>query len=107
MSEMQRHDQTDHPQTVDTEEKREHPRKSIQLTVKLTCGRLSGKKQARDISLGGIFVETTDDISPGQDIQLAIPFTNQKHQIKMKGTVARITDDGIGVQFDIYAIDIE
>ena len=107
MSEIQGHDQTDHEDPVDVNEKRQHQRKPIRLSVKLNSGWISGEKQARDISLGGIFVETTEKFSPGQDIQLAIPFSNQNHQIKMKGTVARITDDGIGVQFDIYAIDIE
>ncbi|MFP4445745.1 MAG: PilZ domain-containing protein [Desulfosudaceae bacterium] len=88
-------------------EKRRHPRKPVRLSVKLTCGPFSGQEQARDISLGGIFVETTEEIRPGEDIQLLIPFSNQELQIRLKGKVARKTEDGIGVEFDIYSIDIE
>ncbi len=95
------------PDNKDWIEKRQHERRPVKLTVKLTCGQISGEKSARDISLGGIFVETADEIAPGQELQLAIPFSNNERYIRMKGTVARITDDGIGVQFDVYSIDIE
>ncbi|MFO8048297.1 MAG: PilZ domain-containing protein [Desulfosudaceae bacterium] len=105
-NEDQQHSQPS-PTEGDDTEKRKHPRKPVKLSVNLTCGKRSGEKQARDISLGGIFVETSEEIKPGEEIQLAIPFSNQDRQIRLKGRVARKTDDGIGVQFDVYAIDIE
>lgn len=87
--------------------KRRHPRKSFRLCVKMSHGRTTGEHRARDISLGGIFVETSEKLAPGQEVELSLPFANQDRRIKMKGKVARIADDGVGVQFDIYAIDIE
>ena len=102
-----------HPKTENTRvdvseaEKREHPRKQFTLTVDLTRGQTSSTNQARDISLSGIFVETSDDFSPGQEVELSIPFSNLDRRIRMKGKVARVSDAGIGVQFDIYSIDIE
>lgn len=88
-------------------EKRQHPRKPLRLSVQVTGGPLAGSKLARDISLGGMFLETAEEMTPGQEIQLSIPFTNQDRQIKINGKVVRITGDGVGVQFDIYSIDIE
>jgi c-di-GMP-binding flagellar brake protein YcgR len=89
------------------EKKRHHPRKSFRLCVTMSHDRTTGKHQARDISLGGIFVETTEKLQPGQEVRLSIPFTNQDCHLKMNGKVVRVTEDGVGVQFDIYAIDIE
>ena len=89
------------------EKKRHHPRKSFRLYVKMTHGRTTGEHRARDISLGGIFVETDEKLTPGQTVSLSLPFANQNRHIKMNGKVVRVTEDGVGVQFDIYAIDIE
>lgn len=89
-------------------EKRRHLRKPIKLNVRLHDGQALEEKKARDISLSGMFVETTDSIAPGNDIQLSIPFSNYyNHYIKMRGKVVRCADSGIGIEFDIYSIDIE
>jgi hypothetical protein len=87
-------------------EKRLHPRKPFRLYVTLTCDRVTGQKQARDISLSGIFVEGVDNIAPGKIVQLSLPFSNQGCHIKLKGKVVRATPDGIGIHFDIFSIDI-
>ncbi|MFP4445598.1 MAG: PilZ domain-containing protein [Desulfosudaceae bacterium] len=88
-------------------ERREHLRRPVRLTVTLAGGQVSGPKKVRDLSLGGIFVETKDDITPGQALQISIPFTNHDRRIRLKGKVVRVCDDGIGIQFDIYSINIE
>ncbi|MFZ5563230.1 MAG: PilZ domain-containing protein [Thermodesulfobacteriota bacterium] len=96
--------QTAPPVPVD---KRQHPRKPFRLSVKVTRGQMSGVNTARDISLGGMFLETSEEMVPGQEVQLSIPFTNQNRHIKINGRVVRLTEDGVGVQFDIHSIDIE
>lgn len=88
-------------------EKRLYPRKPLHLSVKMTAGQIDGTRLARDISLGGIFLETEEKMAPGQEVQLSIPFTNQNRRIKLNGKVVRLTEDGVGVQFDIHSIDIE
>jgi|GEM_PF-2144318 len=95
------------PQAADAAEKRQHPRKPLRLNVSVTRGDVSGTSMARDISLGGLFLETMEEMAPGQVLQLSIPFTNQDRQIKVKGKVVRMTEDGVGIEFDIYSIDIE
>ena len=87
-------------------EKRLHPRKPFRLYVRLTCDKVTQEKQARDISLSGIFVEDVDSIEVGKEVQLSLPFSNQGCHIKMKGKVVRVTEDGVGIHFDIFSIDI-
>lgn len=87
--------------------KRHHPRKTFRLCVKMSHGDSSSEYNARDISLGGVFVETTEKLMTGQKVEISLPFANQDRHIKMNGKVVRITDDGVGVQFDIFAIDID
>ena len=87
-------------------EKRLHPRKPFRLYVRLTCDKVTQEKQARDISLSGIFVENVDSIEVGKDVQLSLPVSNQGCHIKMNGKVVRVTEDGVGIHFDIFSIDI-
>lgn len=92
---------------TDSVKKRHHPRKAFRLNVRMSHGGSSSEYFARDISLGGVFVETTEKLEAGQKVEISLPFANQNRHIKMNGKVVRITDDGIGIQFDIFAIDIE
>ncbi len=95
------------PVPGDQPEKRRHPRKPIRIGLHLTNGRVHGQMISRDISLGGIFVETTAELAVGQHLRLSIPFANQDRSIIIEGTVARVTREGVGVQFDPRVIDIE
>ncbi len=97
-------DQTEEDKMV---KKRHHPRKAFRLCVRMSHGEASKQYNARDISLGGIFVETSEKLAPGQKVKISLPFANQDRRIKMNGKVVRITNDGVGIQFDIFAIDIE
>ncbi len=97
----------DQPATGTWGKKRYHPRKSFRLYVTMSHGHITGKHLSRDISLGGIFVETTEKLTPGQEVKLSIPFTNQDCHFRITGKVVRITEDGVGVEFDIYAFDVE
>jgi Tfp pilus assembly protein PilZ len=94
------------PAGEDWVKKRHHPRKNFRLSVTMAHGQKSGEHHARDISLGGIFVETREKLALGQKVQITLPFANQNRQIKMNGKVVRVTDEGVGVQFDIFDIDI-
>lgn len=114
MADTDQFDDIDRPEQPDAprgapleEDQRRHPRKPFRMPVRLTYGKISGESHARDMSLSGIFVETSEPIFPGQNLQLFIPFSNQDRHIKIKGKVVRVTDDGVGVQFDVYSIDIE
>ncbi|MEW6077364.1 MAG: PilZ domain-containing protein [Thermodesulfobacteriota bacterium] len=94
------------PSGEDWVKKRHHPRKNLRLCVTMAHGQKTGEHHARDISLGGIFVETREKLSLGQEVRITLPFSNQNRQIKMNGKVVRVTEEGVGVQFDILDIDI-
>ena len=64
------------PQEKDGSDKRQFPRAALRLCVTLNGDNISGQRQARDISLDGIFVETTETVAQGEDVQLSIPFSN-------------------------------
>jgi len=54
----------------------------------------------RDLSRGGVFIQTRETFDVGE--QVTLTFTTQKYQVhfKLSGKIARLEDNGIGVQFD-------
>ncbi len=80
-------------------EKRKHPRKTYDTKVNFTSEEKFGIEYIKDISVKGIFIETAEEFSIGQILNLSIPYANQERFIKVKGKVVRITPEGIGVEF--------
>jgi Tfp pilus assembly protein PilZ len=56
----------------------------------------------RDISAGGVFIETKDAFEQDQQVALCFTLTesNESLPFKIKGRVSRIYPDGIGVQYE-------
>lgn len=54
---------------------------------------------SKNISRGGIFIETRNRFSIGQMIKLVIPGTKIDKGVMLKGEVVRINPNGIGVKF--------
>ncbi len=54
---------------------------------------------SKNISRGGIFIETRNHFSIGQIIKLVIPGTKIDKGVMIKGEVVRISQNGIGVKF--------
>ena len=55
----------------------------------------------RDISLGGAFIagEHLPPLSKEMHVTLTIPDEDKFGTAKLNGTVIRVTDDGIGIEF--------
>ena len=53
----------------------------------------------KDISNGGLFIETDEVFTLGQVIMLNIPFSNENRTIKVPAEVVRVNDEGIGLKF--------
>ena len=53
----------------------------------------------KDISNGGIFIQTSDMFQLGQLVTLDIPFSNGKESIQVPAEIVRINPDGIGLRF--------
>lgn len=81
---------------------REYPRLTCYLMVDYVCGGKVYHSCIRDISAGGVFIETTDSFEQGQDILLCFTLSESQEMLpfKIKGKVARTYHDGIGVQYE-------
>jgi len=53
----------------------------------------------KDISNGGIFVQTSEIFRLGQLVTLDIPFSQGKESIKVPAEIVRVNPDGIGLRF--------
>jgi hypothetical protein len=80
--------------------KRKHHRKPYFMEVDYaTCDR-AYKDFIRDISEGGIFIETTRRFSVGEEILMSLFFPNRSHRL-ITGKIVRITPNGIGIKFKL------
>ena len=53
----------------------------------------------KDISNGGIFVQTEEVFRLGQLVTLEIPFSHGKESIQVPAEIVRVNHDGIGLKF--------
>ena len=53
----------------------------------------------KDISNGGLFIQTGDVFRLGQLVTLDIPFSNGNESIKVPAEIVRVNPDGIGLKF--------
>ena len=56
---------------------------------------------ARDISIGGIFVETTTPFAFGADVVVYVRVAGQKDPLAMPAVVRWTRQDGMGLQFGL------
>jgi len=55
--------------------------------------------RSKDISRGGMFIETLHRLSIGQSVKLVIPGTKIDKGVMLKGKVVHINQDGMGIRF--------
>ena len=82
-------------------EKRVHPRASIELVV--SCERRGGPAiagTARDIGLGGIFVESSESLAFGTEVTIVTRF-GASPEVRLPGVVRWAKPGGFGVQFGL------
>lgn len=78
---------------------RHHTRKPFFMTVDYSAKGRNYSDFIRDISAGGLFIETSITFSVGENIVLTFPFPKSQEHIKIIGEIVRITEQGIGVKF--------
>jgi uncharacterized protein (TIGR02266 family) len=81
------------------EGKREHYRKPFFTVVDFTTRGHAFKDFIKNISPGGVFIETSIPFNVGQELSLTFALPNCQKHIKITGEVVRITPQGIGVKF--------
>ena len=52
-----------------------------------------------DLSSGGLFIETVETFSVGQEVAIDLKRPKDAKVIKVRGRIARIEPNGIGIQF--------
>jgi len=83
-------------------EKRRDTRVIFTRSVKLFAkGKLQGRYPARNLSLGGLFVEGAIDLSDGEDCHLELHETGRHSSLILtfSGKIIRQEKDGVGVKF--------
>ena len=79
---------------------REHQRTPYRRVVYFTSRNSKHKGFIKNISRGGAFIITRENFTIGQMINLVFPATPLKKELKLKGWIVRIDQNGIGVRFD-------
>ena len=82
------------------EDKRVHPRVIVNAPV--SCEVRSGAVftgLAKDISIGGMFVESTEVVPFGTEVTIVARFAGTKGDLRLPGVVRWAKPDGFGVQF--------
>jgi hypothetical protein len=80
--------------------KRQFPRALFFSDVDFATRNRVCKGFIQNISLNGVFIETRESFSVGQQITLAFNLPSGQDHIKIKGEVVRILSPGIGVKFN-------
>ena len=82
------------------EDKRVHPRVIVDTPV--SCEVSTGvafSGLAKDISIGGMFVQSTEVVPFGTDVTIVGHFAGTKGDLRLPGIVRWAKPDGFGVQF--------
>ena len=82
-------------------ERREYTRKSFITAVDFVCRGRAYRGFTQDLSVNGLYIQTSGAFSVGQEVTLTFQFPGTQEHIKITGCIARVTDTGIGVQFDM------
>lgn len=78
---------------------RQHPRRPVVQQVDYTIGDRFHRDAMRDISLGGMFIETNLLLEVGQEVTVSIPFSDGRPPVRVRGEVVRVAKDGVGIRF--------
>ncbi len=81
-------------------DQRRHSRKGVLLPVDYASYDKFFREFIRDISEGGVFIETQNPLMVGHKIAMTFITTDERHHFKMNGKIVRDAKDGIGVKFD-------
>ena len=79
--------------------RRKHEREQFFMVVDYSAEDRAYRDYIKNVSAGGVFIETRLPFTTGQEVSLAFPLPNYKKYIKIIGEVARVTAQGIGVKF--------
>lgn len=74
-------------------------RRKYDQTITFSTQNRQYSAPCKDISNGGIFIQTSEIFRLGQLVTLDIPFSHGKESIKVPAEIVRVSPDGIGLRF--------
>jgi hypothetical protein len=93
------------------DERRKHSRvgftTQIQILLDADGRQIDLQGNSRDLSLKGLFVSTKAKFAGGTKCSITVYLTGgiEKIELLMKGTIARVSDQGLGIVFDSMDVD--
>ncbi len=88
-------------------DQRKHSRKSYTTAVTYATQDRAFKDFVTNISSAGVFIETGEPFSVGQEITLIFSFPYREEPIRIAGEVVHNVTEGIGVKFPSPDSDLE
>lgn len=82
-----------------TQEKRVYPRKPYFMPIDYIDRNRVFREYIVDISAGGIFIKTSNEVPVGNEISLTIPVPHSNY-LTISGIVVRSLPEGIAVRFN-------
>ena len=103
MNDEQRLDLLDKLEELPTEElslgDRNDVRKDFERNISFSVKNREYRAICKDISSGGIFIQTSEVFTVGQAVVLNIPFSDGNREIKVPAEIVRVSSNGIGLKF--------
>lgn len=84
---------------VNEKELRQHERKKCSIPAMVSTTKTTFDVLIQNISKGGIFFKSGQQLAQGKSLDLMIPMKNKGKLLKRRGTVVWCENDGVGVQF--------
>jgi pimeloyl-ACP methyl ester carboxylesterase/Tfp pilus assembly protein PilZ len=79
--------------------KREYERKRYSGLVNYVVNQTTYADLIKDISAGGIYIQTGSPFSAGQEIEMTFQISTSMEDVRLNGEVARIGESGMGIKF--------
>lgn len=79
--------------------KRVHERFTCLITADCVYHHRAYNNYVKDISVGGVFMETREPFSQGEAILLTLSMAHYSKPFKITGEIVRLTPEGVGVKF--------
>jgi Tfp pilus assembly protein PilZ len=91
---------TDQDGTQRPVEQRQHPRRPFGRANLYASRNRIIRGIVKDISKGGMFIESADGIAVGEHLNLALPAVHRQRDFRLRGEVVRVDSNGMAIRFE-------
>jgi type IV pilus assembly protein PilZ len=87
-----------------TDDLRRTPRVLLDCDVEISHGETKLHGQAHDISVGGMFIRTAEQVPFGAKVDLRFRIPSAPAELTLSGVVRWTRPDGMGIQFGAFGV---